>query len=97
FGFWLLVFGFRFCIRTSVSGFRFLVLGFRSSFSNFKFQISNLKAKTENQRQKSPIMFKKILIANRGEIAWRVIRACREMRIGTVAVYSDADCDALHV
>ena len=42
-------------------------------------------------------MFKKILIANRGEIACRVIRACREMRIGTVAVYSDADGDALHV
>jgi len=42
-------------------------------------------------------MFKKILIANRGEIACRVIRACREMRIGTVAVYSDADKDALHV
>ena len=42
-------------------------------------------------------MFKKILIANRGEIACRVIRACREMRIATVAVYSDADGDALHV
>ena len=42
-------------------------------------------------------MFKKILIANRGEIACRVIRACREMNIKTVAVYSDADRDALHV
>src|SRR6186713_2892900 len=42
-------------------------------------------------------MFKKILIANRGEIACRVIRACNEMSIGTVAVYSDADRDALHV
>ncbi len=42
-------------------------------------------------------MFKKILIANRGEIACRVIRACREMKIGTVAVYSDADKAALHV
>ena len=42
-------------------------------------------------------MFKKILIANRGEIACRVIRACREMNIATVAVYSDADAEALHV
>ena len=42
-------------------------------------------------------MFNKILIANRGEIACRVIRACREMRIDTVAVYSDVDGDALHV
>ena len=42
-------------------------------------------------------MFKKILIANRGEIACRVIRACREMKIASVAVYSDADGDALHV
>ena len=42
-------------------------------------------------------MFKKILIANRGEIACRVIRSCREMKIRTVVVYSDADKDALHV
>ena len=42
-------------------------------------------------------MFKKILIANRGEIAVRVIRACVEMSIATVAVYSDADRAALHV
>lgn len=41
-------------------------------------------------------MFQKILIANRGEIAVRIIRACREMDIRTVAVYSEADREALH-
>ena len=42
-------------------------------------------------------MFHKILIANRGEVALRIIRACKEMGIPTVAVYSDVDADSLHV
>ncbi|MCB0675544.1 MAG: acetyl-CoA carboxylase biotin carboxylase subunit, partial [Saprospiraceae bacterium] len=42
-------------------------------------------------------MFNKILIANRGEIALRIIRTCREMGIKTVAIYSTADRESLHV
>jgi acetyl-CoA carboxylase biotin carboxylase subunit len=42
-------------------------------------------------------MFKRILIANRGEIARRIIRACRELGIETVAAYSEADADSPHL
>ncbi len=42
-------------------------------------------------------MFQKILIANRGEIALRILRACRELNIKTVAIHSEADETAMHV
>ena len=55
------------------------------------------RAAADHRMSAPPTLFEKILIANRGEIALRILRACKELGIATVAVHSTADADAMHV